>query len=83
MVDMADVLVALEMQRMQQQAAMLAATPPGSRSSVGSLSSWASTGSLARFSADSAAGSALPPPPPPPYEFHHRKVRFFSPLLSQ
>lgn len=69
MVDMADVLVALEMQRMQQQAAMLAATPPGSRSSFGSLSSWASSSSLAaRASLDAGL------PPPPPYEFQHRKV---------
>lgn len=71
MVDMADVLVALEMQRMQQQAAMLAATPPGSRSSFGSLSSWASSGSLAAARASVDAG---PLPPPPPYEFQHRKV---------
>mmetsp|Transcript_2857 Transcript_2857/g.8589 ORF Transcript_2857/g.8589 Transcript_2857/m.8589 type:complete len:208 (+) Transcript_2857:459-1082(+) len=75
-VDMADVWVALEMQRLRQQSAMLATTPPGSRSSFGSLaslSSSASSGSLAALPITVGAGAVLPPAPPP-YASRHRKV---------
>jgi len=73
---MADVWVALEMQRLRQQSAMLATTPPGSRSSFGSLaslSSSASSGSLAALPITVGAGAVLPPAPPP-YASRHRKV---------
>lgn len=79
-VDMADVLVALEMQRLQRQTTILSGclgTPPGSRSSFGSLHSVSSTstsssgGGITRMGTE---GGALLPPPPPPYDFQHRKA---------
>lgn len=77
-VDMADVLIALEMRRLQHQAAALSGTPPGSRSSLSSLScasSCTSSGSIGPIGCGRTDG----PPPPPPYESDHRKVE--SPAL--
>eukprot|EP00038_Savillea_parva_P005571 m.159104 g.159104 ORF g.159104 m.159104 type:complete len:365 (-) comp11741_c0_seq1:200-1294(-) len=84
-VDMADVLVALEMQRLQRQGKMLAGggspgTPPASRSSFGSHHSLSSLSTASSGMCVGVSGSRVAsleggaPPPPPPYEFKHRKV---------